>query len=199
MQQRSRRGKRFGPLSLNLTPVCVVMKKLVVALISLFAVAFAAGSGFAAEKPATSAPVKAEAQVKPASASKATPAATDASKKPDAGKLPAASKKPDATAPAAGAQAGAVTQDKPATTRPAAGTMQPPLTPSRASPRNTPMRSATLSTMRAPSIAVTTAGITSATTLTGTPRSGTSIDMCEETCAWRCRSAQVRQGFQERR
>jgi hypothetical protein len=99
------------------------MKKLVVALISLLAVAFAAGSGFAAEKPATAAPVKADTQVKPADAGKATQTKTDAvkqpgaSKKTDSGKQPDASKKTDAPAPATGAQAGAVTQDNPATTR----------------------------------------------------------------------------------
>jgi hypothetical protein len=99
------------------------MKKLVVALISLLAVAFAAGSGFAAEKPATAAPVKADTQVKPADAGKATQTKTDAvkqpgaSKKTDSGKQPAASKKTDAPAPATGVKAGAVTQDNTVTTR----------------------------------------------------------------------------------
>ena len=99
------------------------MKKLVVALISVLAVAFAAGSGFAAEKPATAAPVKADTQVKPADAGKAAQNKQDAAKQPgaskktDAGKQPDASKKTDAPAPATGAQAGAVTQDNPVTTR----------------------------------------------------------------------------------
>ena len=99
------------------------MKKLVVALISVLAVAFAAGSGFAAEKPATAAPVKADAQVKPADAGKATQTKPDAAKQPgaskktDSGKQPDASKKTDAAGSATGAQAGAVTQDNPATTR----------------------------------------------------------------------------------
>ncbi len=87
------------------------MKKLVVALMSVLAVAFAAGSGFAAEKPATTAPVKADTQVKPADAGKATQTKTDAVKQPEA------SKKTDAAGSATGAQAGAVTQDNPATTR----------------------------------------------------------------------------------
>lgn len=99
------------------------MKKLVVALISVLAVALAAGSGFAAEKPATTAPVKADTQVKPADAGKATQNKPDAAKQPgaskktDAGKQPDASKKTDTPAPATGAQAGTVTQDSPATTR----------------------------------------------------------------------------------
>jgi hypothetical protein len=116
-------GKRFGPLSLNLTPVCVVMKKLVVALISVLAVAFVAGGGFAAEKPATAAPVKADTQVKPADAGKARQNKQDAAKQPgaskktDSGKQPDASKKTDAAGSATGAQAGAITQDNPVTTR----------------------------------------------------------------------------------
>jgi hypothetical protein len=99
------------------------MKKLVVALISVLAVAFAAGSGFAAEKPATAAPVKADTQVKPADAGKTTQNKQDAAKQPgaskktDGGKQPDASKKADAAGSATVAQAGAVTQDKPATTR----------------------------------------------------------------------------------
>jgi hypothetical protein len=99
------------------------MKKLVVALMSVLAVASAAGSGFAAEKPATTAPVKADTQVKPADAGKATQTKTDAAKQPgsskktDGGKQPEASKKTDAASSATGAQAGAVTQDSPATTR----------------------------------------------------------------------------------
>ena len=99
------------------------MKKLVVALISVLAVAFAAGGGFAAEKPATTAPVKADTQVKPADAGKATRNKQDAAKQPgaskktDSGKQPDASKKTDAAGSATGAQAGAVTQDNPATTR----------------------------------------------------------------------------------
>ena len=123
MQQRSRRGKRFGPLSLNLTPVCVVMKKLVVALMSLFAVAFAAGSGFAAEKPATTAPVKADAQVKPADAGKATPTKTDAAKQPgaskktDGGKQPDASKRPMPRVPQQALRQEPSRRTSPATTR----------------------------------------------------------------------------------
>jgi hypothetical protein len=90
---------------------------------SVLVVAFAAGSGFAAEKPATTAPAKADTQVKPANAGKATQTKTDAAKQPgaskktDSGKQPDASKKADAAGSATGAQAGAVTQDKPATTR----------------------------------------------------------------------------------
>lgn len=99
------------------------MKKLVVALISVLVVALAAGSGFGTEKPATTAPVKADTQVKPADAGKAAQNKPDAAKQPgaskktDAGKQPDASKKTDAAGSATGAQAGAVTQDSPATTR----------------------------------------------------------------------------------
>ena len=96
-------GKRFGLKSLNLTTVCS-MKKLVVALMSLVAVAFATGSGFAAEKPGT-APVKAETKAKPATSQ-------SAQTKTDAGKTEAG-KKADAATPAAGAQAGAATEAKP--------------------------------------------------------------------------------------
>ena len=72
---------------------------------SLVAVAFAAGSGFAAEKQGT-ASVKADAQAKPADAAKGTQNKTDAGKQPDA------TKKTGGAASSASAQAGAATQAK---------------------------------------------------------------------------------------